>query len=383
METVPEKPESIEALRDCVREAADRKTPLVVEGNASKRGLGHPSTGRPVSLANLRGIIDYDPDEMVITALAGTPLDDIEQALRTRGQVLGFEPCAMEGLWPATARPTIGGTVAAAIAGPRRFALGGPRDHLLGFKAVDGRGEVFRAGGRVVKNVTGYDLPKLAAGSFGTLFLMTELTLRVFPQPQATRVLCVDGLSDAAGLACLRTLALSPLEPTALAHVPARAGAPARTFCRFEGESDGVRDRAAAAAASLGMAATHLEGDEARALVDRLVHVADAFEPHTAVWRVSVPATAAPALLGDTKPTRFLADAAGGVLWLQDPVPETHACAQAQGGHALLCRRADGTTRPEAVFQPPDTPTLSLLARLKDAFDPARILNPGRMYREL
>jgi glycolate oxidase FAD binding subunit len=383
METVPEKPASVAALQDCVRAAAAGGTPLAVSGAGSKRGLGHAGTGTPVSLASLAGILDYDPDEMVLTVGAGTPLADVVAALHERRQMLGFEPCTIEALWSGSEKPTIGGTIAAAIAGPRRFALGGPRDHLLGFRAVDGRGEVFAAGGRVVKNVTGYDLPKLAAGSFGTLFLMTELTLRVYPQPLATHVLCVEGLPVPESLACLRTLARSPLEPSALAYIPARDGNPSRMLCRFEGEAQGARERVDAAARSIPYPGRITGNDEAMALIRPLIEVAGAFQPDSALWRASLPPAAASAFLDDAKPAHVLVDAAGAVIWLADPAVDLHAVAAHHGGHAMLCRRGRGAGTPEHVFQPPDMATMALLARLKDAFDPARILNPGRMYTEI
>jgi glycolate oxidase FAD binding subunit len=301
--------------------------------------------------------------------------------LDERGQMLGFEPSSLEGMWEAPHGATIGGTIAAGIAGPRRFAIGGGRDHLLGFSAVNGRGERFKAGGSVVKNVTGYDLPKLAAGSFGTLFAMTELTVRVYPKAMETRALCFEGLDVNEGLSVLREMRRSPLEPSGLSYLPATAGHPSRTLCRFEGEAEGVAQRIDAASRLASHAARTLPAAECHSAFDRIANVAAFFGDDTSIWRVSVPPAEAAAFIASIGDTAWFADGAGSVVWLEADIGEIHGSARARGGHALLVRRRKGTKAPEDAFQPMDEPMSALVGRLKDAFDPCRILNPGRMYR--
>lgn len=377
------KPQSIEDLAGILRDCASRRTAIEVQGNATKRGIGHRIEATPLSVSGMTGITTYDPEEMVITLQAGTPLTDVIDTLNSRKQMLGFEPSGLETLWPGSRTPTIGGTVAAAMAGPRRFAIGAARDHLLGFSAVNGLGEAFRAGGSVVKNVTGYDLPKLAAGSFGTLFVMTSLTLRVYPKPVTTTALRIDGLDVSEALACLRTLSRSPLEPSALSYLPQTPTQASQTLCRFEGEPEGVSERGLAASNLVGHQARMLGPDETRSIFARIADVASFFEDGEALWRVSVPQTEAVKLLQAVKSERYIVDGAGGTLWVQSGSTDVHAHAASNGGHALLVRQQASAPEPVDIFQPMDEVTHTLVTRLKDAFDPHRILNPGRMYRSI
>ena len=376
-------PQSVEELAGILRDCASRRTAIDVQGNASKRGIGHRIEATPLSVSGMTGITTYDPEEMVITLQAGTPLSEVIETLNGRRQMLGFEPSGLETLWPGSREATIGGTIAAAMSGPRRFAIGAARDHLLGFSAVNGLGESFRSGGSVVKNVTRYDLPRLAAGSFGTLFVMTSLTLRVYPKPVATVALCIDGLAVEEALACLRTLSRSPLEPSGLSYLPQTPAQPSQTLCRFEGEKEGVSERALAAANLIGHKTRTLDPDETHAIFARIADVASCFDEGTALWRVSVPQTEAARTLQAVKPERFIVDGAGGILWLQSGSTHVHAHAASNGGHALLVRQQAAAPEPLDIFQPMDDVTQALVTRLKDAFDPHRILNPGRMYRSI
>jgi glycolate oxidase FAD binding subunit len=376
-------PQSAEELADMVRDCASRKAAIAVQGNATKRGIGHRVDATPLSVAGMSGITSYDPEEMVISLEAGTPLADVIKALDGRMQMLGFEPSGLETLWPDRSKATIGGTIAAAMSGPRRFALGAARDHLLGFSAINGRGEAFKGGGSVVKNVTGYDLPKLAAGSFGTLFVMTALTLRVYPKPAATRALCIEGLGVSDALACLRLVSRSPLEPSGLSYIPQTASKPSQTLCRFEGEPDGVSERLRAASALVAHSTRTLEADETKEAFRRIADIASFFDEGAVLWRISVPQTAAESLLQALKPDRFIVDGAGGTLWVQSGAIDIHAQAASAGGHALLVRQQASAPVPADIFQPLDEVTHTLVSRLKDAFDPQRVLNPGRMYRNI
>jgi glycolate oxidase FAD binding subunit len=388
------KPDTEADVADAVRDAAKSATPLALEGAGTKRGLGRPLTAQTVlKLAGLSGVTMYEPDELVFSARAGTTLEEIETLLEQRGQCLGFEPGDTGPLWgEPRGRATIGGVVAAALAGPRRLAAGAARDHLLGFTAVNGKGERFKAGGRVVKNVTGYDLPKLAAGSFGTLFAMTELTLRALPRGAASTVLAIEGLEPADSFKTLRAVAGSPFEPTGLSYLPAtvaaRAGAQTSlTLIRLDGQKEGVAAREAELRRTLASGAIALEAG-----AKILRHVADV-HPLCAgdgvVWRVSVPPTRALDAIARLAPTSWFADAAGGVLWLEfaamdvAAVARLHQSAQALGGHATLHRAPDALRAIADVFPPRDPVTMALTERLKAAFDPARILNPGRMYKDV
>lgn len=382
--TPPElRPQTTEELAGILRDCASRRTAVEVQGNASKRGIGHRVEVSPLSVSGMTGITTYDPEEMVITLQAGTPLVDVINTLNDSEQMLGFEPSGLEALWPGSRKATIGGTVAAAMSGPRRFAIGAARDHLLGFSAVNGLGEAFRAGASVVKNVTGYDLPKLAAGSFGTLFVMTSLTLRVYPKPVATVALCIEGLEASEAMACLRTLSRSPLEPSGLSYLPPTPTQASQTLCRFEGEPEGVSERVLAASNLVGHETRALDPDETRSIFARIADVASFFEDGTALWRVSVPQTESAIMLQAVKPERFIVDGAGGTLWVQCGSTDIHAHAASHGGHALLVRQPASAPEPVDIFQPMDEVTHALVTRLKDAFDPHRILNPGRMYRSI
>jgi glycolate oxidase FAD binding subunit len=376
-------PQTAEELADMVRDCASRKAAIAVQGNATKRGIGHRVDATRLSVSAMSGITSYDSEEMVISLQAGTPLDDVINALEGRAQMLGFEPSGFETLWPGVRKATIGGTVAAAISGPRRFALGAARDHLLGFSAVNGRGESFKGGGSVVKNVTGYDLPKLAAGSFGTLFVITALTLRVYPKPVETRALCIEGLGVSDALACLRLISRSPLEPSGLSYLPQTLTKPSQTLCRFEGEADGVSERLRAASALVAHPTRTLETDETKTAFRRIAEIASFFDEGAALWRISVPQAAAEKLLQALQPDHFIVDGAGGTLWVQSGATDIHARAASAGGHALLVRQQASAPEAADIFQPLDEVTHALVSRLKDAFDPQRVLNPGRMYRNI
>jgi glycolate oxidase FAD binding subunit len=364
------KPETEAEVVEAVAEAFAGRTPLVLEGNATKRTLGHSVKADTVlKLSGLTGITMYEPDEMVFTARAGTSLAEIEAALAKHNQMLAFEP--------AGANATVGGIVAAGVSGARRFAAGAARDHLLGFTGVSGTGERFKAGGRVVKNVTGYDLPKLAAGSFGTLFAMTELTLRALPRT-TTCILAIDGLEPGPALRLLRGVAASPFDPTGLSYIAAKA----LTLIRLEGQADGVAARKDELCRTIARGARVIDAEEGASLFRAIGEVTPLFGPATSLWRLSLPPTAAEAAIDQLKPKAWVADWAGGLLLLEfdRPGASVHDVAKALGGHATARRT---TTPIDDIFTPPDAATLALTQRIKNAFDPARILNPGRMYKDI
>ena len=290
------KSETADEVEQAIAEAFAARNALALEGNGTKRTLGHPVAAETVlKLSGLSGITMYEPDEMVFSARAGTPLAEIEGALAKHNQMLAFEPTG--------SGATIGGVVAAAVNGPRRFAAGAARDHLLGFAAVNGKGERFKAGGRVVKNVTGYDLPKLAAGSFGTLFAMTELTLRALPR-NATCVLALDGLDPGPALRLLRGVAASPFDPTGLSYIAAKS----LTLIRLEGQADGVAARRDELYRTIARGARIMDAQEGAHLFRTIGEVFPLFSPSTSLWRISVPSTAAEAAVKRLEPSNWVAD---------------------------------------------------------------------------
>src|SRR5205085_114862 len=215
-------PSDLSELRDAVAEALAAEEPIEVVGGGSKRGLGRPvRAAHTLDLSQLSGIRDYAPSELVLTAGATTPLAEIERVLAEHGQMLAFEPpgwCGLLGVEDAA--PTLGGVLACNLSGPRRIKAGAARDHFLGFRAVSGRGEIFKAGGKVVKNVTGYDLPKLMAGSSGTLAALEEVTVKVLPRPEAVATVLLAGLGPEAAVRLMGAALGSPHEVSGAAYLP-------------------------------------------------------------------------------------------------------------------------------------------------------------------
>src|SRR5438477_3715821 len=215
-------PSDLSELRDAVAEALAAEEPVEVVGGGSKRGLGRPlQTAHTLDLSRLSGIRDYAPSELVLTAGAATPLAEIERALAEQGQMLAFEPPDWRGLLGVEeAEPTLGGILACNLSGPRRIKAGAARDHFLGFRAVSGRGEIFKAGGKVVKNVTGYDLSKLMAGSYGTLAALEEVTVRALPRPEAVATVLFAGVAPAAAVRLMAAALGSSHEVSGAAYLP-------------------------------------------------------------------------------------------------------------------------------------------------------------------
>ncbi|MBT06742.1 MAG: 2-hydroxy-acid oxidase, partial [Rhodospirillaceae bacterium] len=211
-------PSSSVDVKEAVEWALSSSTPMAIIGNNSKRLLGQlTNLDVTLDLSNLKGIITYEPSELVLTARPGTTLKEVRETLEERGQELAFEPPDYGAFFGEDSdRATLGGTIACNLSGPRRIRAGGARDHFLGMQAVNGRAEIFKAGGKVVKNVTGYDLCKLIAGSYGTLALMTETTFKVLPKSEKVRTILISGLTDQFALSVFQKIMAGPLEPTAL-----------------------------------------------------------------------------------------------------------------------------------------------------------------------
>ncbi|MEE8456313.1 MAG: FAD-binding protein, partial [Limibaculum sp.] len=209
-------------LAEAVAEAAGTGTPLEIRGGGTRAGVGRPvQASRTLSTAGLSGITLYEPEALTLVVKAGTPVAEVEAALAAQGQLLPFEPMDHRALLDAQGEPTIGGVVACGVSGPRRIQAGACRDAMLGVRFVNGRGEAVKSGGRVMKNVTGYDLVKLMCGSHGTLGVLSEISFKVLPKPERAVSLVIEGLDDAAAVAVLGQAMTSPFDVTGAAHVPA------------------------------------------------------------------------------------------------------------------------------------------------------------------
>jgi glycolate oxidase FAD binding subunit len=399
-------PGSAEELREIVAWAAAEETPLEVLGAGSKRGFGRPvEAAIQVALAGLRGIGLYEPAELVMTANPSTAVAEIEARLAENHQQLAFEPPDYGALLGGPAgRGTIGGAFACNLSGPRRIKAGAARDHLLGVHAVTGRGDAIKSGGRVVKNVTGYDLCKLFAGSFGTLVAMTEVTFKVLPAAAHEATLLLRAPTRAVGFAALRRAMSSAGDVAGAAYLPAAATGPSAVpavaaagvdlaALRLEGPAPSVRARAASLK---GLLAGQGELDELApaesAALWREIRDVAVLARETPLWRVSIPPAAGAPLLEALErelPIAWLADWAGGLLWLAvDEAGDAGAARiRAQlgpfGGHATLVRASAALRAAVAVFQPQEPALARLSARVKDSFDPKRILNRGRMYADV
>lgn len=389
------KPATAAQVTDAVRWALSANEPLEILGSGSRRGLGRPvQAGHALDLSGLSGVIAYEPEELVLTALAGTPMATIRAMLADRGQHLAFEP--PEG-------GTLGGLVASGLAGPRRISAGSARDHTLGISGVSGRGEAYKGGGKVVKNVTGYDVPKLMAGSFGTLTALTEITVKVLPAPEDTATLLLSGLDDRAAVAMLDRALRSPYEVSGAAHLPAgiaaRSGVSAVsgaggavTLVRLEGFGPSVAARVTMLREELRADAV-LGRDESlavwREVRDGAGLGAGAGEGSDAhLWKLSVPPSAGPATVEAIRRTldvEVFYDWGGGLVWLAAPPDSGMAirAALSAGGHATLVRAPESVRAATDVFQPLPEPLMALSRRVKESFDPKGILNPGRMYAGL
>ncbi len=366
---------------DLARMVAGAEGPLRILGGGT-RPVGAVVNGTPLSTRGLAGVELYEPGALTLVAKAGTPLADVETALAAEGQRLAFEPMDHRGLLGTQGTPTIGGVVAANISGPRRIQVGAARDFLLGVRFVDGRGQVIRNGGRVMKNVTGYDLVKLMAGSHGTLGVLTEVALKVLPDAQAAATLRCRGLDDAQAVQALCRALASPYEVSGAAHLQKGAGDRPETLIRLEGFPDSVAYRAEAlqkALGGVGVFEVETDPDATRAAWDGVRDVGPFHGRGGDVWRLSVKPTDAPGLVARLDGVEALYDWGGGLVWLLAPEDRGPAIRQAvsdTGGHATQVRGGGA-----GAFQPLAPAVAALQDALRHKFDPRGILNPGRMGR--
>ncbi|MDB5629036.1 MAG: linked oxidase domain protein [Tardiphaga sp.] len=403
----PRDPKDVEQI---VRAAIASAQPLEVMGHGSKRAIGHPvATNAVLDMSALNAIVDYEPNELIITTQAGAPLADVMSLIDSKNQHFAFEPMNVSVLLGgARDAGTIGGMIAAGLAGPRRISAGGIRDHLLGAHAVSGFGDSFVAGGKVVKNVTGYDLCKLIAGSWGTLAVMTEVTLKVMPRPESERTLVLRGLDAVTANKAMTAAMTSPFDVSGAAHLPGSAlrtttGALAAlaaedqsvTLIRLEGITVSAGHRASSLRAALAASYGEAEIVEDAAAIWRDVRDVTpfAFDGPRAlwpVWRIVCPPTSGgpfgEALARETG-GEVIYDWAGGLIWAALP---PHDAAQAVslrgrvnaiGGHATLIRGSDEARRAIDVFHPQAAGLAALGERVRKSFDPTHILNRGRMIR--
>jgi glycolate oxidase FAD binding subunit len=409
------KPSDEAQVRDAVAEALAAGTPLEVVAGGSKRGFGRATApSQTLDISGLTGITLYEPDELVMTARAATPLAEVTAALDEHHQMLAFEPADLGPLLGApAAQATIGGIFACNLAGPGRIRHGAARDHLLGFHAVSGRDELFKSGGRVVKNVSGYDMCKILAGSFGTLAIMTDVSFKVLPAPEKTRTVLVMGADEALSVAAMTRALTGPGDVSAAAHLPAEIAARSGvsyvatagmsvTALRVDGPGPSAEVRCAALREALGEfgATEELHGHNSGGLWREVAEVAPLLDSggsgeaadggdESAVWRVSVPPASGAAVAATIRSgceCELYFDWGGGLIWARvvqgtDAASDVVRGAIAEcGGHATLIRASDGLRGTVPVFQPQDAALAALTARIKDGFDPKGILNPGRMY---
>ncbi|MES1974001.1 MAG: glycolate oxidase subunit GlcE [Pseudomonadota bacterium] len=368
-------PDTVDQLCDLIAGAAGKGETLRLRGGGSKDDVGAPSPGAAVvDMRGFSGIVDYDPPELVLTVRAGTPLATVQALVAAEDQMLAFDPFD-QGAVPGAA--TIGGVIAAGVAGPLRLTRGAVRDHLLGFEAVSGRGERFIAGGKVVKNVTGFDLPKVMAGSWGRLAALTEVTLKVMPRPQVQQTLVLRGLDPASAIAAMARALGAPVELSAAAHLASWQGA-SLTAMRLDGFPRSVAARRAVLIEAFAKLAP-MADDESAAVWDAVRYVRPLASDRP-LWRIIVPPSRAAAVIAAIPRADWMLDWAGGLLWLASEADPAlvRKLAEAGGGHAMLAR-ADVEMRGAVPTFHPQPPVLAALeTRVRRAFDPAGVFETGR-----
>lgn len=376
---------------------------LDVMGQGSKHAIGRPSqTDLTLDVSGLSGVTLYEPEELVLAARAGTPIAEIEKLVASKGQELAFEPLDygyVLGLPQGLG--TIGGVLAANLSGPRRIKAGAARDHFLGVTAVSGRGETFKSGGRVVKNVTGYDLCKLLAGSFGTLAVMTDVTIKTLPRAETEVTVMVLGLDDQHACRAMAEAMGSSCDVSGAAHLPSHISShfdglhaltqPATVF-RLEGVGPSIAHRRDVLAAMMQPQGTVEIMDETGSrMLWRSIRDAAPFghglEADRMLWRVSVPPARGFELAEMVSSgAQMFYDWAGGLIWIGMPKAEDAGALQLRdavailGGHATLVRAPASVRAALDVFEPQDNGVAALTKRVKDSFDPKGVLNPGRMW---
>ena len=396
------KPTDTPQVEEAVRWALSHDKSFELVGSGSKRALGRPSqTDMTLDLSALTGVTLYEPDELILSARAGTPLADIEKLLDESNQQLDFEPMDYGPLLGTdVGQGTIGGTLAINLSGPRRIKAGAARDHFLGATMVTGRGETVKTGGRVVKNVTGYDLCKVLAGSWGTLAALTDVTVKVLPKPETEATVVVEGLDDAQACAAMSAALGSSCDVSAAAHLPDHVasyfdGLPrpeAATVLRLEGVAPSVAHRTEMLIKLMqpfGPAVT-LDETGSKALwrgVRQVAPFATEAAQSRPLWRISTAPGQAHRLVDHITPAaQMFYDWGGGLVWVAMPFENEADAGSIRravaelGGHATLIRAPASLRASVDVFQPQEPGLAALSKRVRESFDPKGVLNPGRMW---
>ncbi len=400
------KPRDAKEVEQAIQWALGNDKTFEVVGRGSKRGIGRAAQwDGTLDLSSLSGVTLYEPEELVLSARAGTPIAEIEALVASRNQQLAFEPMDYAALLGgATGAGSIGGVIAANLSGPRRIKAGAARDHFLGVSAVSGRGETFKSGGRVVKNVTGYDLCKLLAGSWGTLAAMTDITIKTLPKAETEATILALNLTDATASKVMASAMASFADVSGAAHLPAAvamriaeigATQAAVTAFRLEGVAPSVAQRKSvlesllAPFGSLGTLGEAASRALWQAIRDVTPFAANGVAGKRDVWRISTAPTqgaiVGEALAGATD-AELLYDWAGGLIWAAMPAtndaqaPLVHATAAANGGHATLIRAPIAVRAAVDVFTPEQPVLAALTKRVRGGFDPQGVLNAGRMW---
>lgn len=400
-------PRDNDDLSEIISEASANKVRLEVVGENSKQHIGRPMrVDRTLSTRQLSGISFYSPEELVISVRAGTSLSMVEHTLRHENQQLAFEPIDYGPLFGFnTGQGTIGSAIACNLSGPRRIRHGAARDALIGIQGVNGRGEFFQNGGRVMKNVTGYDLNKGLSGSWGTLCVFSEVTLKVIPRPEASLTLVLQGLDDRLAINALCDAMKSPYEVTGAAHLQKEAAGrlsdpqiaglgTSITAIRLENFPTAVSIRGVNLRTQLSCYGDVLEfGDEQTASFwQDMQHLKFLTQSKSPIWRISTAPQNGPILVSEIEriiPVSAVYDWSGGLVWLEVPESSDVSASDIRrslahlGGHATLIRASSDVRLRTEVFHPIPGALGKLTRGIKNSFDPNHILNPERMYAGL
>ncbi|MFV2034865.1 MAG: FAD-binding protein [Halocynthiibacter sp.] len=371
------RPETEKELADVIGNATG---PLCLLGGGTRGG---GTSGTQLSLSGLRGITLYEPGSLTMRARAGTPVAEIEATLATADQRLAFEPMDHRGLLGSAGAPTIGGVVAANVSGPRRIQVGACRDFVLGVRFVDGIGRILKNGGRVMKNVTGYDLVKLLCGSHGTIGALSEVAFKVLPTVETEATVLIDGLSDVTAVEAMSAALGAPFEVSGAAHARAGRNGPPVTMLRLEGFEGSVRYRSGKLQnllARFGEITVDCDPEQSASLWRDVRDVAGFHGGEGDIWRISVKPSDGPLVARNLGDAEVLFDWGGGLVWARVAAgTDLRALLVQIKGHATLVRASDATRARLGVFQPEPGPLAAISRGLREKFDPRALLNPGLM----
>ena len=386
-------PQNTDEIQSILAQAMDSQRPLYACGTRTKSGMHcQVSAEDSLSMEHYSGIIDYEPEELVLVVRAGTRLDEIDQLLAKHNQMLAFEPANLSKMFASEYGGTIGGIIATNLSGSRRISAGAARDYLLGFDAISGRCDQFKSGSRVMKNVTGYDLSKLMCGSYGRLAILSDITLKVLPKPQTVQTVCLTTDTLAEAQAIVSQAFTSSVEPSGGAILPVADRF--TSYIRLEGVAVSVADRLTALKNILdGQGEVSvLEADESTLFWQQITNAEQLASSSGQIWKLSIVPSALPQIIeiiSSAHTCSYIADWAGGLVWLNCEISDTaasgaiirNAISAHGGGHAHLVRGEAGEHI--AKFQPQPEQLALLQSRIKTAFDPLHILNPDIMGHEV